>query len=84
MLSVENIIELKNTYPDDGYSVPKDENGEPDYNLIENLPRTTREEKIKFCCICNKVFGVYLFVTYSKLSDEALNNQVELFEYFLS
>ena len=76
----KQLNELIETYPDDEAKMPLSKDGSIDYKAVKNLPKKTREEKIIYCALCNKIFGTYTFVTFSKLNDEKLQNQVESYE----
>lgn len=66
--------------PDDPAEMPLNTDGTIDYDAVQHMSKNSREEKIVYCALCNKIFGTYIFSTFSKLSDEALQNQVEAYE----
>ncbi|MEK3955959.1 MULTISPECIES: hypothetical protein [unclassified Psychrobacillus] len=76
----EKFNTLIEAYPDDPVVMPRKLDGTIDYEAVQSLPKTTREEKIVYCALCNKIFGTHIFATYAKYSDDKLQNEVEIFE----
>jgi hypothetical protein len=77
----KKFFKLMEDNPDDEAEMPLNKDGSINYKAVENLPKNTREEKIIYCALCNRIFGTYIIMTFSKLSDKRLQDNVEAYEY---
>lgn len=79
--NVKKLLLLLKHYPSDPVEMPYLDNGEVAYEKIKRLPKKTKEEKITYCALSNKVFGTYTFATFSKLTEEQLEDAISLFNF---
>lgn len=80
MIYVKDVEKLLEKYPDDEVIFPLNSEGKIDEGVVKELPKRSREEKVRYCTLSNKIFGTYILATFSKLSDEELCNQVEFYD----
>lgn len=69
------------TYSDLEVDFPLLENGKIDEKAIKSMIKDSREDKIRYCILSNRIFERYIFKQFYKLSDESLDREVEYYNY---